>query len=195
MKEGLEMSVMTNENLPLWKIATKMIINPGEVVKLQMAKVPWPFSLMISGLAFSLFFLQTALDMYRVGKIDETLLIVITILGFIYGTVGITLLAILAWALAQGGEEKYTVKWAISAFALGYSATLIYSVIGLIFSLTLGWNTAVAFGVTGLLWALRPTIMTIRQMSGGKIPFSIAVSTLCGAILLLGWSLLSFFAE
>ena len=83
--------------------------------------------------------------------------------------------------------------WTISAFALGYSATLVYALTGLVFSLAFGWKTAVAFGVTGVLWALRPTLFTIKQMSGERVGFSIAMTTLCGAILLVGWSLLGQF--
>jgi hypothetical protein len=80
---------------------------------------------------------------------------------------------------------------AISSFGLGYSASLIYSVTGLIFSLySLGWNTSVAFGVTGVLWALRPSLFTIRQMSGEKVGFSIVLTTLCGAVLLMGWAVI-----
>lgn len=178
---------------PRWKIALSMIINPGEVVKNQMSQVPWPFSLLVSGLSFTLFFLQTGLDMLRTGQISTSTVVLITMLGLVYGTVGIALIAAMAWALAQGSERAYTIDWAISAFALGYSATLVYALLGVIFSLAFGWKTAIAFGVTGVLWALRPTLFTVRQMSGDRIAFSIALATLCGAILLFGWALLGRF--
>lgn len=155
-----------------------------------MSRVPWPYSMLVSGLSFTLFFLQTGLDMMRSGQIGTATMILITMLGLLYGTAGVALLAVMAWALSQAGERGYTVDWAISTFALGYSATLVYSLTGLVFSLALGWKTAVAFGVTGVLWALRPTLFTIKQMSGERTAFSIALSTLCGAILLLGWALL-----
>jgi len=170
-----------------------MMINPGEVVKNQMGKVPWPYSLLISGASFALFFLQTGLDLLRSGKIEVSGVILIAMLGLLYGTAGVALIAVLVWALAQAAERNITMEWAISSFALGYSATLVYAVTGLIFSLTLGWKTAVAFGVTGVLWALRPTLFTIKQMSGERVAFSIAMTTLCGAILLLGWALLGKF--
>ncbi len=178
---------------PRWKVALSMMINPGEVVKNQMSQVPWPFSLLVSGLSFTLFFLQTGLDMLRSGQISTSTVVLITMLGLVYGTVGIALIAAMAWALAQGSERSYTIDWAISAFALGYSATLVYALLGIIFSLALGWKTAVAFGVTGVLWALRPTLFTVRQMSGDRMAFSIALATLCGAILLFGWALLGRF--
>ncbi len=179
--------------VPRWKTALNMIINPGEVLKTQMHKISWPYSLLISGLSFTLFFLQTGLDLFRNGQIGMSIVILITMLGLLYGTAGVALLAVMVWALAQGSERGITMGWAISSFALGYSATLIYALTGLIFSLAFGWKTAVAFGVTGLLWALRPTMFTIKVMSGERTAFSIALTTLCGAILLIGWSFLGRF--
>lgn len=187
-------TTFTTDERPSWKTALNMVINPGEVVKSQMSRVPWPFSLLVSGLSFALFFLQTGLDMLRSGQLEMVSVILITLLGLFYGTAGIALLAVMVWALSQAGERGYNIGWAISAFALGYSATLVYALTGLLFSVVLGWKTAVAFGVTGVLWALRPTLFTIKQMSGDRTAFSVAMSTLCGAILLLGWSLLGRFA-
>lgn len=187
------MNIMTPTAVPQWKSALNMIINPGEVVKNQMVKIPWPYSLMISGLTFSLFFLQTGLDMMRNGQIGISIVILITMLGLVYGTAGIALLAVLVWALSQAAKRNITMGWTISSFALGYSPAFVYALSGLIFSLAWGWRTAVAFGVTGVLWALRPTLFTIKQMSGERVAFSIAMTTLCGAILLVGWSLLGNF--
>jgi len=179
--------------VPTWKTALNMIINPGEVVKTRMGKVPWPYSLAVSGLSFTLFFMQTGLDLLRAGQIETSAVVLMTMLGLLYGTAGVAMVAVMVWALAQAGEREITISWAISSFALGYSATFVYALTGLLFSLALGWKTAVAFGVTGVLWALRPTLFTIKQMSGERVAFSIAVTTLCGAILLFGWSLLSRF--
>ncbi len=187
------MSMAAHEQTPHWKSALKMVLNPGEVVKSQMSRVPWPYSLMVSGLSFTLFFLQTGLDMFRADKIQMSDVILITLLGLLYGTAGLALVALLAWVLSRAGSRAYTVDWAISAFALGYSATLVYALTGLIFSLAWGWNTSVAFGVTGVLWALRPNLFTIRQMSGEQVAFSIILTTLCGAIILMGWALLGRF--
>lgn len=175
---------------PRWKTVLGMIMNPGQVVKNQMAQVPWPYSLLVSGLAFTLFFLQTGLDMYRSGQMETAAVVLMAMLGLVYGTAGIALLAIMSWALSQGSERAITMEWVISSFGLGYAATLIYAATGIVFSLALGWKTAVAFGVTGVLWALRPTMFTIRQMSGDRVGFSVALTTLCGAILLFGWALL-----
>lgn len=158
--------------VPRWKTALNMIINPGEVVKNQMTKIPWPYSLMISGLSFSLFFLQTGLDLMRSGQIEIASVILMTLLGLFYGTAGIALLAVLVWALSQAAERNITIEWTVSSFALSYSPTFVYALTGLIFSLAFGWKTAVAFGVTGVLWALRPTLFTIKQMSGERVGFS-----------------------
>ncbi len=179
--------------MPRWKVALNMVINPGEVVKTQMGRVPWPYALLVSGLSFTLFFLQTGLDLLRNGQIQGSTVVLIAILGLFYGTVGIALLAGMVWAISNAGEKNIGVTWAISSIALGYSATLVYAFTGLVFSLAFGWKTAVAFGVTGVLWALRPTMFTIKQMSGDRIAFSIAMTTLCGAILLIGWSFLGKF--
>ncbi|MDD3852212.1 MAG: hypothetical protein PHD40_00990 [Syntrophomonadaceae bacterium] len=187
------MNTIAQTAQPRWKIALNMMTNPGEVVKTQMHKVPWPFSLLISGLSFTLFFLQTGLDMLRTGQIGISTVILITMLGLFYGTAGVALIAVMAWAISQAGERSYTIDWAVSSFALGYSPSFIYAMMGLIFSVTLGWKTAVAFGVTGVLWALRPSMYTIRQMSGDRVAFSIALTTLCGAIILAGWALLGRF--
>ncbi len=189
----IRMNTMAAPAQPRWKTTLNMIINPGEIVKNQMIKIPWPYSLMISGLSFTLFFLQTGLDMMRAGQTGVPTVILMTMLGLLYGTAGIALLAVMVWALSQAAERGLTMEWAISTFALGYSATFVYALSGLIFSLAFGWKTAVAFGVTGVLWALRPTMYTIKQMSGERIAFSIAMTTLCGAILLVGWALLGRF--
>lgn len=187
------MNTLAPIETPRWKTALNMIINPGEVVKSQMSRIPWPYSIIISGLSFTLFFLQTGLDMFRSGQIEMSTVVLIAMLGLLYGTVGVALIAVMAWALSQAAERAYTIDWAISSFALGYSATLVYALSGIVFSLALGWKTAVAFGVTGVLWALRPTLFTIRQMSGDRVAFSITLATLCGAILLMGWAFLGRF--
>jgi hypothetical protein len=43
------MNTVSAPAIPRWKTALNMIINPGEVVKNQMIKIPWPYSLMVSG--------------------------------------------------------------------------------------------------------------------------------------------------
>lgn len=62
--------------------------------------------------------------------------------------------------------------------------------VGLIFNLAAGWNTAVAFGVTGAMWALYPIIAICREMTGEKTAASLAISTVCGALVICGWALM-----
>lgn len=90
------MSTIAPTQMPRWKIALKMITNPGEVIKGQMTRIPWPYSILISGLAFTLFFMQTGLDMLRSGQIMPSTLVMITMLGLLYGTAGVALIAVLA---------------------------------------------------------------------------------------------------
>lgn len=167
-----------------------MIANPGEVIKNQMIRVPWPYSILISGLAFTLFFLQTGIDLFRAGTIGVDWVILIAMIGLIFGTVGVVLLAMLIYLVVQAGKRDLTPGGVIANFALGYTVTLVYSLCGLLFSLAFSWNTAVAFGITGVLWALRPTLFTIKQMSGEATALSVVLTTLCGAIMLFGWGLL-----
>ncbi len=103
------MNTTAAEKPSTWKTALIMIINPGDIVK-KKAAVSGRFSLAISGAAFSLFFLQTGLDMYRVGQIGSNaialvaLIALIALLGSIYGTVGIVGIAALAWGTLMDSE-------------------------------------------------------------------------------------------
>jgi hypothetical protein len=170
--------------------ALAMILNPVQIVKTTLDRIPWPVSLSISGLAFTLFFLQTGLDMHRVGTRSGGAVVGITFLGLLYGTAGVALVAAVAWALARLLGSERSLEWTVRAFCLAYTPTLVFTTVGLIFNLALGWNTAVAFGVTGMLWALLPIIAVVREMIGEKLGASLAISTLCGGIILCGWALL-----
>jgi len=170
--------------------ALTMILNPAQVVKGALDTVPWPVSLSVSGLAFTLFFLQTALDMHRVGTLSGGAVVGFAFLGLAYGTAGVALVAAVAWALARALGGERSLKWTVRAFCLAYTPTLIFAAVGLVFNLAFGWNTAVAFGVTGVLWALLPIIAILREMTGEKLGASMAISTLCGGLILCGWALL-----
>ena len=90
---------------PLRTVLT-MITNPGEVIKNQMIKVPWPYTMLISGLAFTLFFLQTGIDLFRAGTIGVDRVILIAIIGLLFGTVGVVLLAMLTYLVVQAGKRE-----------------------------------------------------------------------------------------
>jgi hypothetical protein len=169
--------------------ALAMILNPAQVVKGALEQVPWPVSLAISGLAFTLFFLQTGLDMHRVGTAGTGAAVGFTFLGLVFGTAGVALIAAVAWAASRPLGCQRPLVWTVRAFCLAYTPTLVFVVVGLIFNLAAGWNTAVAFGVTGVLWALYPIIAIVREMTGQKLGASLAISTICGGIVLCGWAL------
>ena len=144
-------------------------------------------ALSVSGIAFMLFFLQTGIDRARDGMLDTRGVVVLSIAGLIYGTVGIGLTGVVGWigARLMGGAGE--LREAIRAFALAYSATLIYAAMGLMFNLFFGWNTAVAFGVTGVLWALAPMISVLKGMVNGRGWPATVLATVCGLMVLAGW--------
>jgi hypothetical protein len=169
--------------------ALAMIINPAQALRGPLERVPWPVSLTVSGLAFTLFFLQTGLDMHRVGTASAAAAVGFTFLGLGFGTAGVALVAAVAWAAARPLGCRRPLPWALRSFGLAYTPTLVFVAIGLVFNLAGGWNTAVAFGVTGVLWALYPIIAIAREMTGQKLGASLVITTLCGALILCGWAL------
>lgn len=172
------------------RTALSMILNPAQALRGALERVPWPFCLAVSGLAFTLFFLQTGLDMHRVGTASAGAAVGFTFLGTAMGTAGVALAAALAWACSRPFGGDRSLEWTVRAFCLAYTPTLIFVTVGLIVNLAAGWNTAVAFGVTGALWALYPIIAIVREMTGDKLAASLVISTVCGALALSGWALL-----
>jgi hypothetical protein len=173
-----------------WRAALTMMINPNAALKKKVAGIPWPFSLAISALAFMLFFMQTGLDLMRIGLKGIGFVVLLSVEGLLFGSLGIALLAVIAWGIARLFKGNKPLGWAISAFGLGYCSTLIFTVLGMLFSLLLHWNTSVAFGVSGVLWATGPMIASIREMSRDNTALSVIVATICSGMLLLGWALL-----
>ena len=173
-----------------WRAGLVMMLNPGAVLKGAVAKIPWPFSLSVSALAFTLFFLQTGLDLVKTGQRGAGFAVLLTVEGLLFGTAGVALLASIAWSISKLFKCDKPIGWAISAFGLGYCSTLIFCVLGMVFSLFMKWNTSMVFGVTGLLWATGPMIFTIRTMTNGRTFLSIIIATVCSSLLLLGWAML-----
>lgn len=168
----------------------RMMISPAAAIKTAVSGIPWFFSLLVSGLAFGLFFLQTGLDLYKTGQKEFVFALLSAGAGIVYGVIIIPILAAFIWIVLKIAKTDKSLGWAISSFCLSYSGALIYGVCGLAFSLLLGWRTSVAFGVTGVLWATGPIIMSIREMSGGKSILSIPLATIAGAAILFSWSYL-----
>ena len=167
-----------------------VMFNPGAVLQHRLSGVAWPLAVLVPGAAFSLFFLQTGLDMARVHKATTLKVVVLTGVGGLYGTVGIVCIALGAWAVSLPFGSKRTPGWTIGAYALAYSPALVYGFLGLMASVLLGWKTALAFGVTGVLWALRPMMAVNDDLMGGHRSLSICLSTFCGALVLFAWGLL-----
>ena len=174
---------------PGWRIILSAILNPGGLLQSQLKGISWPVTLLIPGLAFTLLFFQTSLDQARVGISGWGWALIMALIGCVYGTIGVLLISLVGWIGLKVLGGKTSPGGVISAFSLDYSPTLIYLVLGLVANLLFGWRTAVAFGVTGVLWALGPIMSTLRQMTGGKTVASAILGTVCGSLLLLGWSL------
>jgi len=175
-----------------------MFVNPGAALKGALADVSPKFALTVSGAAFGLLFLQTGLDLLRIGSPTFPLLaasgllgvIGLCLLGILYGTLGVSLLGTLAFAATRPFGATLPLGPTVRAIALGYSPALFYALFGVAANLLLGWNTTVAFGVTGLLWALGPMIATLRSMLGGQPYLSVILATLLGGFMLFGWAFL-----
>lgn len=167
-----------------------MMAAPGQLLQKSLSNVSWAVAYGISGVAFLLFFLQTGLDMMRAGKMDTEEVVLLSGLGFLYGTLGVMIVGVFAWAGIQGFGKTHNMQEILRAFGLAYSPTLVYAVCGLVFNVVLEWNTAVAFGVTGLLWALNPISATIRHFCEDKTTPAVVLTTICGLLMLIGWAFL-----
>ena len=174
-----------------WRHFFMVMMSPGSIIEGMVGQTSWAAALAVSGLAFALFFFQTGLDKARVSGGGVQGAAILGAAGIFYGTLGVALVGALAWVLSRPFGGQRSLSWVIRAFSVSYSPALIYAGLGLPFNLLLGWNTAVAFGVTGLLWALGPMVSTIRSMTDGRTGVSVVLATVCGGVLLYGWSFLS----
>lgn len=166
-----------------------MMINPSGILKSTMLNTKWYFSFIVSGLAFGLFFVQTGLDLYKSGQKGIDFVLLSAGVGIIYGLLLIPLLGFLVAGILKISKSNKKVGQIISLFCLSYSGALIYGILGILFSMLLGWKTSVAFGVSGVLWAIGPSIVTIREMTGGKNKMSIPIATIVSIAILVSWSL------
>lgn len=180
---------MVEEKTSLIRTIFSMMINPKEALKGAISGTKWYFSLLVSGLAFALFFLQTGLDLYKTGQKGMGYVLLSAGGGFAYGVVAIPLISVIAWVVLKAAKSDKDILWTISSFCLSYSGALVYGILGLVFSLVLGWRTSVAFGVSGVLWAIGPMIITTREMTGGKIGVSVPVATVFSGLVLISWAI------
>ncbi|MGI6327886.1 MAG: hypothetical protein ACOX1I_02855 [Dethiobacteria bacterium] len=165
-----------------------MMINPAGALKGAFSS-RWYLGLVVSALAFGLFFIQTGLDLYKTGQKEMNFVLISAGAGITYGIIMIPLIGMVIWVILKAAKTDKSLLQAISAFCLSYSGALIYGLLGVIFSLILGWKTSVAFGVTGVLWAIGPMMFTIRELTGGKNVLSVPLATAVSAVVLISWSL------
>lgn len=185
------MDVTQNTNKQsIFRTVIGMMINPAGAIKAA-ASTKWYFSLIVSGFAFGLFFLQTGLDLYKTGQKGMDFVYLSAGTGLVYGIVVIPLIGIIAWLILKAFKAELGLTSALSTFCLSYSGALIYGLLGTIFSVFLTWRTSVAFGITGVLWAVGPLIVSAREMTKGNVKISIIVATLYSSLILLSWSFLS----
>ncbi len=162
--------------------------NPGLLIKKHLTRYPWPWALFVSGAAFTLFYYQTALDLARVEELEAKYTQIMAIKGFLFGTFGVAVLALLGRGLIKKTKRKLSNIESIKAFGLGYAPALIYTASGIAFNRFLSWNTALSFGVPGVLWAIRPMRAALKEMCGGKWFYAFVISALFGLIMFFAWS-------
>ena len=180
---------MKNSKPSVLRVVFGMMVSPASVLKSAMAKVPWVLSLVVSAMAFCLFFLQTALDLYKTGQKGLTFVLLSAGAGIAHGLIVIPLLGVIIWLVLKLAKSAKDLKWVVSSLCLSYSGAMIYGLLGILFSLVFAWKTSVAFGVTGVLWAIGPMIIAIRATTDGKNMLSIPIATVVSGIVLLSWSL------
>ena len=144
-------------------------------------------ALTVSGLAFATISLQAALDLYRIGIIDVTTALLIVLRGALLGTLGVSLVGLIAHLATRAFGIARPLSQTVSAVALAYGGALVYGLVGLTLNLTLGWATAVSSGLAGLLWSLGPLFAVLRELSGGRAGVAATLATLGGSALLFGW--------
>jgi hypothetical protein len=163
------------------------LLNPAGLISESLNGLGAVPALGISGLAFSTISLQAALDLSRTAAWATDALLLLVVRGALLGTLGVALLALLAWLLSRPFGVSQGLGWTVRAFGGAYGSALIYGLFGLGLNLALGWNTSVSCGVTGLLWALGPVFLTLRELSGGRPGLAAGLATICGALMLFGW--------
>jgi len=167
-----------------------VVLNPGGLLKSHLKSYSWVWAISVSGLAFMLFFIQTSLDLHRAGETGGGHVVGMAFTGILYGTLGISLFALVAWFLVGSWRKKHTVVWSVKAFGLGYAPALVYTTSGLLANLFLGWNTSLSFGIPGVLWATMPMMAALREMTGGKKLLSLLIALCFGLLVFMSWSLL-----
>ncbi len=174
-----------------WRLVFATMAAPAEIIRRHAGALPAPIALLVSGSAFACFFAQTAIDLRRGQPWDEAALAGAAVLaasGLLLGTLGVALLALLAWIVTRPLGADTAFGFTLRAFGLAFAPTLVYGLCGLAAQLGLGWPAALAFGVTGYLWALAPLNAAIAELVGERRAAGLVLTTLIGAVLMLAWA-------
>jgi hypothetical protein len=174
--------------LQLFRTVFSMMFNPSKAIKDAVHGSRWYYGMVVSSLAFGLFFVQTGLDLWKTGQKGMGFVFLSLLIGLGYGIVVIPGISLVAWLFLKLFKSPKEIKWTVASFCLSYSGALVYGFLGLIFSLIFQWKTAIAFGVSGVLWAIGPMIITVREMTEGKVALSVPVATVYAALVLLSWA-------
>ena len=165
-----------------------MMINPSKAIKDAVMGTKWYLGILVSTLAFCLFFLQTGLDLWKTGQKGMDFVFMSAGIGAVYGLFVIPIISMVAFLILKLFKSDKGFKWTVASLCLSYSGALVYGVLGLVFSLFFQWKTSIAFGISGVLWAIGPMIVTVRTMTGGKVAVSVPVATLFSGLVLLSWA-------
>jgi hypothetical protein len=162
----------------------RYLFNPARLIQENLeGKGAW-IAFLFSGLAFALFFLQTALD-------SGSPILFGIVKGALFGTVGIALAGAIIWQTVKLAGNNVALGSVMGAVALSYSSTLVFAVVGLILHFSLGWNTAISCGITGVLSAFGPMSGVISGLTGEKKTLNLFIVTFTGVYVLLFWALLN----
>ncbi|TAN43568.1 MAG: hypothetical protein EPN25_00320 [Nitrospirae bacterium] len=167
----------------------RVLFNPAVLLTDSLEKFNWIWSLVVPGMSYCLFFLQTGMDFKRTGLGSGAGTIALGIIGLIFGVSIILVLSLLTWLVSRGVGCEWSAARTIKAFSFSYGAPIVYMLLGLSASVLFQWKTSLAFGLTGVLWSMGPIYGVIRQMFGGKTIAAALVASFEGVLLLSSWAI------
>ncbi|MCX6163230.1 MAG: hypothetical protein NTV87_18065 [Ignavibacteriae bacterium] len=161
----------------------KYLFNPAELINEKFSALSLA-GFLLSGPAFALFFLQTAID-------SGSSVFFGLFKGVLFGTLGIAFAGILIWLIVKIAGSNSGLMSVMGAIALSYTSTLIFTIVGLFLHFSLGWNTALSCGITGVLSAFGPMSGVISAITNGRKTLNIFILTLTGLYIIFFWAILT----
>jgi hypothetical protein len=147
--------------------------NPQALSTEELNKIPFLYPMVISGLTYGLFFLQTGLDQKKAGSKTLFEAMILAIKGLGIGTFGLIGLSVVVFVIMKIFKSEYSLSNLVKACCLSYTTALLSLTIGLILNIFFHANTAVAFGITGVLWSLNPLFRVFRKNTRGNFTLSL----------------------